>query len=430
MIPVADLLGSKLHHLLQIILLIYLTGQLYLLILTVRLHRPQKFWIVMTAFFSLGWFILAMLSDISYRFGKETFFMVRAFEGLPWGFYLVYEILMMGYLFAAFLNCHRFIYTHLTDSSIKETIDLLPAGILISLPDGTVEMSNVQMNDLCEELTNRPLTNANQFWKTIKASGESGQSHVLIRSEEDDDALLFSRSPIMIEKQEYVQILATDVTERYQAIEEVQEKNRQLREYQNRMKSYQQLAAQTIRSEEILNARRIVHDQEGHALLTARYYLEHPELKPATLLDQAILDLNPFAETPKRFCGVGPLMKSYDNDGKCYPCHAFAPLCIGKEKAERARQMDFSCPLQKAELDEKCRECPISGNCPTCYGINFHLYDNVYHVAEDHCRMMKVLFLANAMFKYRQYKAGMLSLSKDDELKLLRNIKACQKLAD
>jgi hypothetical protein len=44
--------------------------------------------------------------------------------------------------------------------------------------------------------------------------------------------------------------------------------------------------------------------------------------------------------------------------------------------------------------------------------------------------MMKVLFLANAMFKYRQYKAGMLSLSKDDELKLLRNIKACQKLAD
>ena len=161
-----------------------------------------------------------------------------------------------------------------------------------------------------------------------------------------------------------------------------------------------------------------------------QYYLEHPELKPATLLDQAILDLNPFAETPKRFCGVGPLMKSYDNDGMCYPCHAFAPLCIGKEKAERARQMDFSCPLQKAELDEKCRECPISGNCPTCYGINFHLYDNVYHVAEDHCRMMKVLFLANAMFKYRQYKAGMLSLSKDDELKLLRNIKACQKLAD
>ena len=285
MIPVADLLGSKLHHMLQIILLIYLTGQLYLLILTVRLHRPKKFWIVMTAFFSLGWFILAMLSDTSYWYGAEPFFMIQAFERLPWGIYFLYEILMMGYLLVAFLECRRYLYTHLTDSSIKETIDLLPAGIMIALPDGTVEMSNVQMNDLCEELTNRPLTDANQFWEKIAASGEAGQNHVLIRSEEDEDALLFSKSPIIIEKQGFMQILATDVTERYQAIEEVQEKNRQLREYQNRMKNYQQLAVATIRSEEILNARRIVHDQEGHALLTARYYLEHPEnVDPEALL--------------------------------------------------------------------------------------------------------------------------------------------------
>ncbi|MDO5132158.1 MAG: 4Fe-4S cluster-binding domain-containing protein, partial [Eubacteriales bacterium] len=160
------------------------------------------------------------------------------------------------------------------------------------------------------------------------------------------------------------------------------------------------------------------------------YYMEHPELEPATLLDQAIQDLNPYAETPKRFCGVGPMMKSYDCDGLCYPCHAFAPLCIGKKKAEQAARLDFSCPLKKADLDEKCRECPVSGNCPTCYGINFNLYDNVYHVGEEHCRMMKVLFLANAFFKYRQYRAGRLALDRDAELKLLRNIKACQKLAE
>ncbi len=168
----------------------------------------------------------------------------------------------------------------------------------------------------------------------------------------------------------------------------------------------------------------------GQLAILIDYYMEHPEFKPATLLDQAILDLNPYAEKPKRFCGIGPLMKSYDKDGRCYPCHAFAPLCIGKEKAEAASRMDFSCPLQKADLDEKCRECPISGNCPTCYGINFSLYDNVYHVADDHCRMMKTLFLANAQFKYRQYAAGRLELGRDDELKLLRNIKACQRLAE
>ena len=159
------------------------------------------------------------------------------------------------------------------------------------------------------------------------------------------------------------------------------------------------------------------------------YYLKHPELKPATVLDQAVLDLNPGADPPKRFCGVGPLMKSYDVDGEVYPCHAFAPLCLGKEKAEAAKKLDFSCPLSKLELDEKCRECPIVGSCPTCYGINFNSFSNVYHIAEDHCKMMKVQFLANAKFKYQQYMLGQLTLSKADELKLLRNIAACQTLA-
>ena len=160
------------------------------------------------------------------------------------------------------------------------------------------------------------------------------------------------------------------------------------------------------------------------------YYLEHPTVKPATVLEQGILDLNPDANPPKRFCGVGPLMKSYDVDGRVYPCHAFAPLCLGEEKAAEAQRLDFSCPLSRLELDEKCRDCPVIGNCPTCYGINYNASRNVYHVSDDHCRMMKVQFLANAMFKYRQYAMGQLRLTPEDELKLLRNIKAVQTLAD
>lgn len=160
------------------------------------------------------------------------------------------------------------------------------------------------------------------------------------------------------------------------------------------------------------------------------YYLSHPDKKPATILNLAILDMDPGSKTPKRFCGVGPYMKSYDVDGKAYPCHAFAPLCIGKELADQASQLDFSCPLTIEKLDEKCRECPVAGVCPTCYGINFGACGNVYHINDDHCRMMKVQFLANAMFKYRQYQMGLLKLSPADEYRLLRNIQEVQKLAE
>lgn len=160
------------------------------------------------------------------------------------------------------------------------------------------------------------------------------------------------------------------------------------------------------------------------------YYLEHPLIKPATVLNLAIMDMNPGSRTPKRFCGVGPYMKSYDVDGQAYPCHAFAPLCLGKELSEKAKKLDFSCPLKLEDLDEKCRNCPVVGVCPTCYGINLGASGNVYHIQDDHCRMMKVQFLANAKFKYEQYQRGLLNLSPEDEFRLLRNIRAVQKLAD
>lgn len=159
------------------------------------------------------------------------------------------------------------------------------------------------------------------------------------------------------------------------------------------------------------------------------FYYEHPEYKPVNTLNLPILDLDPGTQTPRRFCGVGPLMRSYDVDGEAYPCHAFAPLCIGKDKAMRSRELDFSCPLSLLELDEKCRNCPVVGYCPTCYGINFGAYDNVYHMPEDHCRMMKTQYLCNAKFKFQLYRMGRMELTPQQEVRFLKNIRALQTLS-
>ncbi|MDE6086881.1 MAG: radical SAM protein [Oscillospiraceae bacterium] len=160
------------------------------------------------------------------------------------------------------------------------------------------------------------------------------------------------------------------------------------------------------------------------------YYIENSDVKPANILNLGLLDLEPGTTSPRRFCGVGSMMRSYDVDGEAYPCHAFAPLCVGKERAEELKKLDFTCPLSLLELDEKCRNCPVVGYCPTCYGINFGACGNVYHIPDDHCQMMKVQFLMNARFKYELYIRGRLELTPEQEIKLLRNIKAVQSLAD
>lgn len=160
------------------------------------------------------------------------------------------------------------------------------------------------------------------------------------------------------------------------------------------------------------------------------FYLKHPEYKPANTLNLPILDLEPGTKHPRRFCGVGPLMRSYDVDGDAYPCHAFAPLCVGKEKAEASKKMDFSCPLSLLELDEKCRNCPVVGYCPTCYGINYGAFNNVYHMPDYHCRMMKTQFLMNAKFQFELYLQGRKKLTPNQEIRFLNNIKEIQKMSD
>ncbi len=159
------------------------------------------------------------------------------------------------------------------------------------------------------------------------------------------------------------------------------------------------------------------------------YYYSHPDCKPANTLNLPILDLEPGTSSPRRFCGVGPMMRSYDVDGNAYPCHAFAPLCLGKKKSELSLKLDFTCPLRLAELDEKCRNCPVVGYCPTCYGINYCATGNIYHMPDDHCKMMKVQFLSNARFKFQLYKMGRLELTPPQEVRFLRNLKALQALS-
>lgn len=161
----------------------------------------------------------------------------------------------------------------------------------------------------------------------------------------------------------------------------------------------------------------------------SEYYMAHPELTPSTILNlESIMDMNPYTETPKHFCGISSMMRSYDVDGRDYPCHAFAPLAIGEEKSEAAKNIDFSRPLSRDMLDDKCKKCPIVGQCPTCYAINFSESGNIFTISDKACIIAKVRFLCNAKFQYWRYESGLLNLTESEELRFLQNIMALQEI--
>lgn len=164
-------------------------------------------------------------------------------------------------------------------------------------------------------------------------------------------------------------------------------------------------------------------------MILCDYYLSHPEKQPSTILDLGIEAINPYNDYAIKYCGVGTQMTAYDVDGLSYPCHMFAPITLGNEKSQLARSLNLTSEFSPSLLDEKCRKCPVLSICPTCYGINFERTGNVYNKDDAHCRMMKVQFLANAYFKYQCYLRGKFkNLSKEDEYRLLNNIRLIQSL--
>ncbi|MBR0085545.1 MAG: hypothetical protein IJL97_03240, partial [Lachnospiraceae bacterium] len=170
----------------------------------------------------------------------------------------------------------RYRKSNITDSLIKEMIDDLPAGIMISDDGGTVLMSNLKMNSLARALTGTYPVNSHDLMNALKEQDDvSGDRNVL--PVPDLGTWQFMRERISAGKNEYDEITAFDMTKQYELTKDLEEKNVRLKDIRKRMDEYSAKADELIISEEILKARTAIHDEAGHVLLTGRYYLEHPD---------------------------------------------------------------------------------------------------------------------------------------------------------
>ena len=67
------------------------------------------------------------------------------------------------------------------------------------------------------------------------------------------------------------------MTEQYHVTEQLSQKNRHLKEVQDKMKAVAAKERSLVAEREIMNARMTVHNRMGAVLLSGKYYLDHPE---------------------------------------------------------------------------------------------------------------------------------------------------------
>ncbi len=249
----------------------------YLLIAFYKLNKKDKNLYVLSFVFVMFFLSFYLMLDGRFHFAEPDYFYylekdyIRNWSGitdvfcsLPVTVFFAAEVIVAVYLCLSTLYCKKLRENTLTPSSIKDALDLLPAGIAFSDPDHNIIFSNVAMNEISVACTGKHLTDI-FFYDNDQVCSDGTKTWQ------------FTRNNISVDEKLYIQLTAVDITDEAHINDELRKKNRKLNEIRSRLEIFNRQAERITISRELLNARRQVHSETGHILLAGLHYMEHPE---------------------------------------------------------------------------------------------------------------------------------------------------------
>ena len=184
-------------------------------------------------------------------------------------FLLVFTIALIFWFTRSLYICFirsRDIQVGLSGFSIKQAIDALHTGLLFYTPDGTVQLINRRMQRLMIFLTGAIQRNGKNFEKILQ------NGNTLIEPEsitldgypvyqlEDGTIWLFSKHELIVYNKKYLQISATDVTERWTLMYVLKKQEEQLKIRGEEIRDVLSNLDETCKGEELIFVRGKVHD--------------------------------------------------------------------------------------------------------------------------------------------------------------------------
>lgn len=163
---------------------------------------------------------------------------------------------------------------HITNSSIKEAIDTLPAGICIFEDTGRILLKNASMEHVYRLMTGRNLLNGCELDEMIKSlPSEISNKRRSICTLSDGSTWSFVKKELNDANTTLIAIKAFDISEEYDKTLLLKERKIALSILNEQLVTYKKNCISTITAQEILNAKVKIHDEMGETLLTIRHYL-------------------------------------------------------------------------------------------------------------------------------------------------------------
>ncbi len=160
-------------------------------------------------------------------------------------------------------------------SSIKECVDMLPMGICCYYPDGQIKLVNNMMNLIASDLTGHSLADGTEFIGCLrKLSMESEERRSIVVRLKNGRIFSFREKEIISDGIVINELLANDISKEYELTEALREKEKNVAQLNEKLKSIEEESLKTAIEKEVLDAKIRVHDNLGRVILMTRRYLK------------------------------------------------------------------------------------------------------------------------------------------------------------
>ncbi len=205
------------------------------------------------------YFLWQVIFDLSLSGGPVDAAEASAFfGGMPWLWWLAAfaaQTAASAFLFARNVRYDR---NFVTPGAVKRYLDKIPCGVCCWRENGRVLFSNVCMNELCLALTGAPLLNGDHFRGAVEGGILNAGGKVW----------RFSCRDFSLDGENLHEMIASDITVEYAKTETLEKEKAYLAELNRELGDHYLSIDETVRRQEILQAKVKIHDEMNRLMLS------------------------------------------------------------------------------------------------------------------------------------------------------------------
>ncbi|MGM9969979.1 MAG: hypothetical protein ACI35S_06255 [Anaeroplasma sp.] len=180
--------------------------------------------------------------------------------------FLIITILILSSIFLIIFIIRTRLYS-LTSMAVYEALAVLPSGLCFFDETGRILLMNQQINEECRFITNKFLSNGNEFFNALKIYNIDNNSIIIIINNNVKNYKLYEHN---LNNKKIYELISTDITKEYGLKEILETKSKQLEQMNLRLKNYGDNVTDLTKEKEILNSRVRIHNKMGSLILTTK----------------------------------------------------------------------------------------------------------------------------------------------------------------